>query len=118
MNNSLLEIEEDKKSEDIKPLIRKKQSELLKIIETLEAVASSKEWKLLDEYIFSKQVDSIKKRLETESTKNELQPAEIYRLNGQLLWAKRYSNLYKLAEVYKAELNNLTQKLNENVITI
>jgi hypothetical protein len=95
-------------------ILRERLTELTKIIGAINALADRDEWKVLKELVFDGQVERIEKSLLSETKLNELQPAEIYRLQGQLVWARRYSDLYKLAETYKAELINITKKLNEN----
>ncbi len=76
-------------------------------------MATSKEWQVLNDLIFSKQTEKLKKQLEIESNKPELNAPEIYRLQGQLTVAKRYNDFYKLAETYKIELDNITKKLTK-----
>lgn len=99
---------------DTAPILRQRQTELLKIVEAIGEVAKTDQWKVLKELIFDGVVEALEKRMKVESTKAELNSPEIYRLNGQLAWAKRYSDLNKLVEAYKIELNNITKKLNEN----
>ncbi len=119
MNNAKITFENENllKEElviDTSIVLRKKQAELLKIIEVLNAVLRVPEWKILKEMVFDSRVEKLEKELKSESLKDELQIPEIYRLQGKLEWARRYSDFYKLAETYKTELDNLTKKLNEN----
>lgn len=99
---------------DTTVLLRQRKTELLKIIKAIDNLSKNPDWQDLKKLLFDGLVEKLEKNLQAESKKNELQPPEIYRINGQLLWARRYSDLYKLAEAYKAELNNITKKLNEN----
>src|SRR6185295_15648405 len=118
MNNSQLINDDEEIVVDTTVILRERKTELLKIIAAINALAKNADWNTLKELVFDGLVEKLEKNLQVEVKKNELLPPEIYRLNGQLLWAKRYSNLYKLAEVYKVELNNiskkLTQETNEN----
>lgn len=113
MNNSQIEFDEEKPV-DIKPVLRQKQAELIKVIEAVRAVNSTPQWQTLKGLIFDKAVESLQRRLQVESEKSELNVQEIYRLQGQLVWARRYSDFSKLADAYKIELNNITKKLNDN----
>lgn len=113
MNNSLLEVEIEEVP-DIKPLLRQKQTELVKVIESIQALEVTPEWQSLKELLFTGIVEKLEKRLKYESLKDELQLPEIYRLQGQLAWARKYSDLNKLVEAYKQELNGVTKELNAN----
>lgn len=113
MNNAFLQEEQEIK-EDNSVTLRKRQTEVVKIIEAINALAQREEWHVLKELIFDGIVEKLEKNLQQEAKKLELQPADIYRLQGELKWARRYSDLYKLAETYKAEINSITKKLNEN----
>lgn len=112
MNNSFLKDEEE--VIDNSGVLYKRKTELTKIIESINSLSKNPNWQILKELVFGKVEERLEKSIQVEAKKNELQPAEIYRLQGQLLWAKRYSNIYKLAEAYKIELDNITKKLNEN----
>lgn len=114
MNNAIFMVDSEELVVDTTVLLRQRQAELTKIIEAINSLAKQPEWQSLKELVFDGLVEKLEKSLQQEAKKTELLPAEIYRLQGQLLWAKRYSDLYKLAEAYKLELNNLTKKLNEN----
>ena len=121
MNNAKLAFETNLLKEelviDTSVVLRKRQTELVKIIEALNAVLKVPEWKNLKELVFDQRIEKLEKELRTESLKDELRSPEIYRLQGKLEWARRY-DFYKLAETYKTELDNITKKLNENVTTI
>ncbi len=125
MNNSYIASENlgEEVVIDTTILLRQKQQETIKIVEAISKIATTKEWKELQELIFDKQVERLEKELQHESKANELLPAKIYRLQGKIELAKRYSDFYKLAETYKTELNNInlklqkeaTKEINENV---
>ncbi len=99
---------------DTNVILRERKVVLLKMIGAIDSLSKNKEWQVLKELVFDGAVEKLEKNLLMEVKKNELQPIQIYRLQGQLLWAKRYSDIYKLAEDYKLELNQITKKLNEN----
>lgn len=111
-NNAL--IQEEYLVVDTTVILRERKIELTRIVESIDLLSQIKEWQTLKELIFDKMVERLEKNLQAEAKKNELLPAEIYRLQGQIAWAKRYSDLYKLAEAYKQELNSINKKLNEN----
>lgn len=113
MNNANLGMEEEIVV-DTTVFLRQRKTELVKIIEAINNLSKNDDWQVLKGLVFDGMVEKLEKTLQAEAKKIELNAPEIYRLNGQLTWAKRYSDLYKLAETYKAELNNITKKLNEN----
>jgi len=90
---------------------RQKESELITIIEAINKVAESYEWQILKEKIFDGVVENLKKQRDTEVEKKPLNGPLIHSLNGQLAWAKKYSDFAKLADIYKLELANVRKQL-------
>lgn len=119
MNNSFIAIEnvslELETPVDNTVHFRQRESELLAIIEAFNKVAESSEWKLLKEKIFDGVVENLKRRRDTEVEKKPLNGPMIHSLNGQLEWAKKYSDLLSLAYIYKQELINIRKQLNGNI---
>lgn len=109
MNNSQITPEKD----DLPTILRKRQSELVKLIESLQAVTESEAWQNLKTLVLNGAVETLEKRLKAESERLELNLPEIYRLQGQLAYARR-TDLNKLIDVYKLELTSIGNKLNEN----
>lgn len=120
MNNSFLAIEnvslEIEEQKDITPQLNQRESELIARIEAFNKVAGSLEWKLLQEKIFDGVVENLKKERDIEVEKKPLNGPKIHDLNGQLRWAKKYSNLLSLASIYKQELVNIRKQLNGSSI--
>jgi hypothetical protein len=114
MNNSLVNFEEEKV--DIKPTLRHRETEVVAIIDAISKLLITDEWNTLKNLIFDGLVTSLEKRLKTESSADEIKTSELYRLNGQLTWAKKYSDLSKLLDVYKLELMNIRKRINDNAI--
>jgi hypothetical protein len=110
MNNSLV-IEtmtlETESVIDFKPHLRSRETELINIIEAIDSVSASSHWKLLQEKVFNGVMDSLQSRIRSEKN-----PTEIYRLQGQIGWAEKYSDLSKLSQAYRKELSNVRNKLN------
>lgn len=112
MNNAQI-IEETKNLQEGQVLIlRKKETELTNIIEAVKSISESKEWQTLKILIFDELVENLERRIKTETAKEHIDTSQIYKLNGQLLWAKKYSDFNKLADVYRLELTNIKKKLN------
>lgn len=109
MNNASLT---ENTTEDTKPRLRGREGELVTIIEALRAIEASAEWSSLKTYVFDGVVESLMRRLVTEASKSPLDDKEIYNLQGQLQWAKKYANLQKLADGFVLELKNVRLQLN------
>lgn len=116
MNNGFLQ--DDEVVIDTTVVLRERQVKVIKIIEAINALSSREEWRVLKDLIFDGALKRVEDSLQTESRKDELFVPTIYRLQGELKWAKKYSDLYKLAETYKVELESINKKLtkenNEN----
>lgn len=84
-----------------------RQSELVRIIEAIERIDESDEWSTLKSLIFSHTVESLEKRLKNESERLEIHVPLIHQIQGQLMWARKYADLNKLAESYRVELANI-----------
>ena len=93
-------------------LLRHKESELVAIIEALDAIGQSKEWTILKDKIFIDVVESLKRQREIEIEKQPINGPKVHSLNGQLVWAKKYLNLSDIASIYKLELGEIRKQLN------
>lgn len=109
-NQGVLEVERVDKT----PVLREKEGELVKIIEAINGVANSENWKVLEKYILLDLVANLERRLASEANKDELNQPEIHRLQGQLIWARKFADFKKLSEVYRSELSNVKKQLNIN----
>lgn len=87
--------------------LREEVSRLTRILEAIGAIENSEEWRTLKREIFDSTVENLEKRLKNESEKLQIDASELYRLQGQLFWARKYANLTKLSESYKLELSNI-----------
>lgn len=116
MNNSLIAIEnvtlELEPTVDNTARFREKETELVAIIEAIEKVADSREWQILKEKLFDGVTESLKRQRDIEIEKKPLNGPMIHSLNGQLAWAKKYSDFTSLASIYKLELQNIRKQIN------
>lgn len=116
MNNSFLIENYEDPSEEKKPIdksvwARQREGELVTLVEAIGKVSQSDEWKVLKTHIFDGIVETIERKIDTESMKPEIDTAELYRLQGQLAWARKYADFDKLKEVFKVELDGLKKQL-------
>jgi len=116
MNNAKFAIDfvDEQFEEEKAPLIRQRLEEISRIIDSMQRIADNEDWKVLKILIFDELVATLEARQKSEASKKPIDTDELQRINGQLIWAKRYSDLYKLIDVYKLELTSLKDKLNAN----
>jgi len=109
MNNAL--IVELNTEEVIDPrrveALRERDSELVRMIEAIDALLKSNEWSTLKELEFDKTVATLEANLANEATKSEISAPTIYRLQGELKWARKFSKLENLSDQYRKELNGI-----------
>ena len=92
-------------------VLRERQTELIKIVESIDEVLRTKGWQTLKELEFDKRVSSIERQLLAEAKMDEVEPKKQYRLQGELIWARRYSDLKSYGEMLKKELESIKKKL-------
>lgn len=97
---------------DRKPWLRERESELTNIIGALRNVSQSEDWRSLKNRVFDGVVEKLEKDLLTEAKKDSPDSLVLARVNGQLVWAKKYANLEGLAEFFSNELTNIRKQLN------
>jgi hypothetical protein len=112
MNNSSLTDDTFDLPVDNTVRYREKESDLVKIIEAINRLAVNPDWNFLQEKIFDGVVEGLKKERDNEVEKQPLNGPKIHSINGQLKWAKKYSNVVDLAQIYKLELTNVRKQLN------
>lgn len=110
MNNSTL-IEDSDITPKNMELLRIKEGKLTTLIETINRVASSDDWCTLKKELFDGNLATIEKRLITEANKAKIDDSEIYRLQGQMAWARTYAHLEKLSERFRVEIANIRKQL-------
>lgn len=108
MNNAKIALDSiiDEPAVDIRPQLRARETQLREIIEAISKVAASDYWHTLQTLVFDGVLEALQSRLT-----NEKNPTEMYRLQGQILWAKKYSKLADLVQAYENELTAVRAKL-------
>lgn len=97
--------------ENVKTKLQAEESRLLKIIEALQGISQSKEWSTLKTEVFDNLVNVLDKELRTEAKKNDPDPKKLNRLSGELKWAERYSDMQRLENSYRVQLQNVRLQL-------
>jgi hypothetical protein len=116
MNNSQVFIDlHPEHDENLVPKLRAEEARLLRIIEALQGVQKTKEWSSLKAEIFDNLVNVLERELRTEAKKDEPNTLKLNRLSGELKWADRFSDLDKLENTYRVQLQNVRQQLHGKI---
>lgn len=106
MNNSL-NYEEEVSRAKPDSLLREREAKLVRMIEAIAALGQSPEWSTLKDELFDGALESVERRIKDEADKADLNTPELYRLQGERKWARRYADLTKLSDMYRAELAHI-----------
>lgn len=113
MNNFLGELDvrflEETPNQD---RLRERESKLVRMIEALVALSQSNEWSTLKDELFDGAAEQIEQRMHLEVGKSEVNLPELYRLQGERKWAKRYADPQTLVGSWRNELANIRKQLN------
>lgn len=109
MNNSKIVFDSigEEKTIDRTPYLRMRSEELANIIHAIDQISASEYWKILKEHVFDGVLESLYRKLANETNENEM-----FRIQGQIVWADKYSDIKKIATVYRNELQNIQKQLN------
>lgn len=110
MNNA----QENRIQKETNDALLERKEFLNKIVEDIQELNDTPAWKRLQKNLFNDVLGSLERRILAETKKPVIDSPEVYRLQGQIAWARKYSNLNDLQETFKVELRNLTHKNNEN----
>lgn len=112
MNNSFkIALDDDTPGVDPEVLLRERDSRLVRIIEAIDGLIKSYEWRTLKELVFDDVLEGIDSKLKDEALKPEVILPEVYRLQGERAWAKRYASLEHMRDKYHRELIGIRKKL-------
>lgn len=112
MNNSKLSL--DRFLETSKPdnslVIKERETTLVRLVETLRRVAASEDWSSLKKMLWDDVVETLERQQKSEAEKTPADPVKLAQITGQLVWARKYSDLDKLASVFMTELQGIRSK--------
>lgn len=113
MNNSQIAKDNTEEVKDERlTLLREREAQLVRIIDAINGVAQSLDWKTLVKEIFNDVTATLEHRVSVVAKAKKIDEPELYRLQGQLGWAKKFSNLEELGKALKVELSNVKQQIN------
>lgn len=92
---------------DSETKLRDRQTELVKILEAIDEVLKTKGWQTLKELVFDKVVERLDRQLLSEAKNPKIDEIKLYYLQGEMAWARRYSDLKSYAEMLQKELQGI-----------
>lgn len=114
MNNSKIayeNLEESDEELDRPMFLQKQQGQLAQVVEAINRVEASEDWQKLKKLVLDEVVMSLERQLVNEAAQKEVRVSEIYRIQGQLTWAKKYADLRKLSDMYRQQLESIKNQI-------
>lgn len=96
---------------DRTPWFKEREATLVKLIETLRRVAVSEDWSSLKKELFDGVVETLERQLKSEAEKDKPDTQTLAKISGQLVWARKYSDLRKLSDIFMVELTNVRKQI-------
>ena len=112
MNNSNVHNIEEKEDSRLS-FLQEQQGELTRLVEAINRVEASEDWRKLKELLLDGIVEKLERQLKDEAKKDEVSLPKLYRLQGQIEWAKKYTNLKKISDDKRLELENFKKQTYE-----
>lgn len=113
MNNSKIAFDNlDDEQESRLPNLKEEQGKLAQIVEAINRVESSDDWQKLKKLLLDGVVTALERQLTNEATKKQVDESTIYRLQGQLAWARKYADLKKLGEFFRQQVENIKNQIH------
>lgn len=116
MNNSRIALENSEKEEDNRlSFLQKKQGELAQLVETINRIEANEDWQKLRALLFDTVLEGLERELRAESEKNDVNLPTLYRIQGQLAWARKYGDLTQFVEWKKRELEGINKQIKDEL---
>ena len=97
--------------EDNKVKLREIQNNLVRLIESYVALDKNADWKVLQELVFEKSLASIERQILNEALAKEINLNELYKLQGEWVWAKQNLDVNRVVSTLKIQLEDIKNKL-------
>ena len=98
-------------TEEAKVLLREQQTSLVKIVKAFDALEKSEEWTTVKELVFSKSLEAIERQIKAEALQKEVNIHNLYKLQGEWVWAKQYAEPHQFIENLKKQLEEIKRRL-------
>ena len=110
MNNSKIAYE-NLEDEELDNSLQKQLGELTQIVEAINRVETSEDWQKLKKLVLDGVLASTERQLLNAANEKEVSVAEVYRLQGQLFWARKYADLKKLSDMYRLQVESIKNQI-------
>lgn len=111
MNNSTVALDNLTEARDTQTVLQERKGVLSQVVEAISEVEQSGAWQKLKRLVLDDVVQSLERLLLYETSKKVIDTPELYRIQGQLIWARRYADLKKLLERERQQLENIKNQL-------
>ena len=102
----------DTNREELLQRYKAEEARLIRIVEAVQVLKSSKEWSTLKTEVFENLANVLERDLKAEAKKEECDPKKLNRLSGELKWAERFADLDKFENSYRLQLTNVRKQSN------
>lgn len=93
--------------------LEEERGKLRQIVEAINSIEVSEDWQKLKRLVLDDALASLERQLYEQALKPEIDLPSLYRLQGQLLWARKYFDLKKLGEYPKQQIENIKKLQHE-----
>ena len=90
---------------------KEREAKLTKILEALREVSKTSAWSSLKSELFDELPASLEKQISVEAKKLNPDTNKLNRLTGELKWAERFSDLQKLEDSFRVELQSVRKQI-------
>lgn len=107
MNNGQIQgpLEEEPQV-DMSPMLRKRQEEIVSIIEALDHISQSQYWSFLEKNVFKPVLDSAVNQVCIEKDQKK-----VFHLQGKIEVLNRYADFKQFSDAYRMELKKIDSQL-------
>lgn len=105
-------LNDDLATEDLTQRYKIVEARLVRIIEAIQGIQSSKEWSTLKTEVFENLANVLERDLKDEAKKEDPDPKKLNRIAGELKWADKFADLEKLEAMYRIQLQNVRKQTN------
>src|SRR3990167_7992101 len=113
MNNSIVHNIEEKEDSRLS-FLQTQLGEVSRLVESINRVEGTEDWQNLKKLFLDGIVEKLERQLKDEAKKDEVSLPKLYRLQGQIDWAKKYTNLKKISDDKRLEIENIKKQIYES----
>lgn len=110
MNNASIR---DKTVESVIEKTQEREAALIRQIQAIEDIAGSESWSTLKTEIFDDLLTRLERELREEAKMENPNTNKLNRITGEMKWAERFSDLEKLKDAQRVELQGIRKRNHE-----